>query len=169
MTLSIGDLVIHPAFGIGHIVDIEEKQFFEEKARLYYKISRAKESMWVLKTEEETAALRLVTARNDLDQYRRLLQGLPTPLAADHQQRQRELFGRSNEGSFQGMCEVLRDLDFWGRRELLGSMETTLLRKTRESLYQEWALAADVSIPQAKNEVESLLVRDNLEPVLGPH
>lgn len=165
MALGIGDLVVHPAFGIGHIVDIEEKQFFEEEARLYYKVSRLKHTMWfLLKAEEEPTVLRLVTARNDLDQYRQVLKSPPAPLAADHEQRQRDLFGRLNQGSFQGVCEVLRDLAIGSQREPLGQMETTLLRKTRESLYQEWALAGGVSILEAKGEVESLLVRDTVEP-----
>lgn len=169
MSLGIGDLVVHPAFGIGHIVDIEEKQFFEEQAHLYYKVSRRKHTMWfLLKADEETSVLRLVTPRNDLDQYRHVLKSPPVPLATDHQQRQRDLFGRLSQDSFQSVCEVLRDLVIGSRQEPLGQMETTLLRKTRESLYQEWALAAGISIPEAEREVESLLVRNTLEPTFDP-
>jgi len=37
MPLKIGDLVVHPAFGIGHIAAVEEKQFSKTGAvRLYY-------------------------------------------------------------------------------------------------------------------------------------
>ena len=37
MQFKIGTLVVHPAYGIGHIVKIEEKQFSQKKAaRLYY-------------------------------------------------------------------------------------------------------------------------------------
>lgn len=168
MPLSIGDLVVHPVFGIGHIVEIEEKQFSERGARLYYKITRLKNTMWVLVKDHETSELRLVTARADLDLYRHVLKSLPVPLIKDRQQRQRDLFGRLNQGSFQGVCEVLRDLTAWGRRGPLGQMETTLLQKTRESIYQEWALAAGVSTTEAMREVESLLVRDTAEPAFGP-
>ena len=38
MQFKIGDLVVHPAFGMGNIVKIEEKQFSKKSAaRLYYR------------------------------------------------------------------------------------------------------------------------------------
>ena len=43
--LKIGDLVVHPAFGIGHIVEIEEKLFSGKETCPYYKIIRPKHTM----------------------------------------------------------------------------------------------------------------------------
>ncbi|HMQ51572.1 MAG TPA: CarD family transcriptional regulator [Anaerolineae bacterium] len=158
MQLKIGDLVVHPAFGMGHIVDIEEKQFSQrETARLYYKVTRLKHTMWQRVEGQEAGGLRLVTAKSDLDQYRDLLKSPPIALNANHPERQLELDSRLQEGSFRGVCEVMRDLTAWNLLNPLGQADTTTLQKTRLSLYEEWATAADISVAEATKEINSLL------------
>ncbi len=158
MQLKIGDLVVHPAFGIGRIAAIEEKQFSKKDvARLHYKVARLNHTMWIRVETQESNRLRLVTAGSDLDQYRELLKSPPVSLNANQQQRQLELSSRLQEGSFQGVCEVMRDLTAWNYRQPLGQAETTTLQKTRISLYDEWAVAAGVSTTAATNEVDMLL------------
>lgn len=158
MQLKIGDLVVHPAFGIGHIVEIEEKQFSEKAVtQLYYKVTRLKDSMWIQVEAQAAGGLRLVTVGSELDQYRDLLKSPPVPLNANQQQRQRELNGRLQEGSFQSVCEVMRDLTAGKLRESLSQADTTTLQKTQVSLYDEWAVAAGVSVTVARSEVDMLL------------
>lgn len=161
MQLKIGDLVVHPAFGIGHIVEIEEKPFSGKETRPYYKIVRLKHTMWIRVEAQEVTGLRLVTAKNDLDYYRDLLKGPPSPLNANLQQRQMELVRRLTQGSFQGVCEVMRDLTAGNWREPLGRAEMTTLQKTRDSLSQEWATAAGISTTEALREIDLLLVKEN--------
>jgi RNA polymerase-interacting CarD/CdnL/TRCF family regulator len=148
---------MHPVYGLGHLVKIEEKQFSEMGARLYYKITLPKSTVWTPVEAQATIGLRLVTARSDLDHYRDLLKSRPVPLHKDHRQRHLELVSRLNQGSFQVVCEVVRDLTAWGRRKPLNRTDTLTLKKTQESLYQEWATAAGVSIAEAIKEVKSLL------------
>jgi RNA polymerase-interacting CarD/CdnL/TRCF family regulator len=157
MQLKIGDLVIHPAFGIGHIAEIEEKQFSEQEARLYYKVTRPKHTIWVRVEAHEAGRLRLVTAKSDLDHFRDLLKCPPVPLNANSRQRQLELVSRLQEGSFQGVCEVMRDLTAWSWQKPLGQADMTTLQKTRDSLYEEWATAAGLSKREAIKEIDTLL------------
>jgi RNA polymerase-interacting CarD/CdnL/TRCF family regulator len=157
MQLEIGDLVVHPAFGIGHIVKIEEKLFSEQETRLYYKVVRLKHSMWIRVEAQAVSGLRLVTAKGDLDHYRDLLKSPPVSLNTNLQQRQLDLVGRLTQGSFQGVCEVMRDLTAWGWREPLDRADATILQKTRDSLSQEWAAAAGVSTSEAIKEIDALL------------
>ncbi len=158
MQLNIGDLVVHPAFGLGHIVEIEEKSLSDEETRPYYKVVRLKHTMWIRVDAQEVTGLRLVTAKSDLDHYRDLLKRPPVLLNTDLQQRHLELVSRLTQGSFQGVCEVMRDLTAWGWREPLNRADTTTLQKTRESLSQEWAAAAGVSTTEAIGEIDSLLL-----------
>jgi RNA polymerase-interacting CarD/CdnL/TRCF family regulator len=158
MQLKIGDLVVHPAFGIGHIAEIEEIQFSKkEAAHLYYKITRLKHTIWIRVEAQEPSGLRLVTARSNLDQYRDLLRSPPVSLNANQQQRQLELGSRLQEGSFRGVCEVMRDLTAWNHHQPLSQADRTILQKTRISLYEEWATAAGVSATAAISEVDMLL------------
>ena len=161
MQLKIGDLVIHPAFGIGHIVEIEEKLFSGKETRPYYKIVRPEHTMWIRVEAQEVTGLRLVTTKSDLDHYRDLLKSPPVPLNTNLQQRHLELNSHLTQGSFQGVCEVMRDLTAGNWREPLGRADTTTLQKTRDSLSQEWASAAGVSTTEALKEIDALLVKEN--------
>jgi RNA polymerase-interacting CarD/CdnL/TRCF family regulator len=158
MQLKIGDLVVHPAFGIGHIVEIEKRPLSEKETRLYYKVVRLKHTMWIRVEAQEVTGLRLVTAKSDLDYYRDLLKSLPVPLNTNLQQRHLDLVSRLTQGSFQSVCEVMRDLTAWGWREPLDRADTTTLQKTRDSLSQEWATAAGGSTTEAIREIDSLLL-----------
>jgi len=158
MRFKIGDRVVLPTHGIGHIKAVEEKNFSEPGVRLYYKIVLSKHSIWIPVEAHEVSGLRLVTGKSDLDHYRNLLKSPPAPLEKNHHRRHLELISRLKQGSFQIMCEVVRDLTAWGWRKPLGQADTALLQKTRQSLYQEWAAAAGVSTTEAIKEIDSLLL-----------
>ncbi|HMR63354.1 MAG TPA: hypothetical protein PKE64_05010, partial [Anaerolineae bacterium] len=61
------------------------------------------------------------------------------------------------QGSFPVMCEIVRDLTASGWQKPLGATAKAILKKTQEKLYQEWAAAAEISIPEATKEIETLL------------
>ncbi|MFC1976062.1 CarD family transcriptional regulator [Chloroflexota bacterium] len=158
MQFKVDDFVVHPAYGVGHIVKIEEKQFSEiGAARLYYKITLSRSTIWIPIEAQATIGLRLVTAKRDLDQYRNLLKSRPASLNNNHPQRHVELASRLKQGSFQVMCEIVRDLTAWARRKSLGSADKATLQKARENLYQEWATAAGVPNTEAIKEIDALL------------
>lgn len=160
MQFKIGDVVVHPAYGIGHIIKIEEKQFSKKSvARLYYQVIMSDRNvMWTPVEDQVSNGLRLVTAKTNLDQYRDLLKSPPVSLNDDQpQSRYLELISRLKQGSFQVTCEVVRDLTLADWQRPLGITNKTILRKTQQRLYQEWASAADVSVAEATKEVDTLL------------
>jgi CarD family transcriptional regulator len=158
MQFKPGDFIVHPVYGVGQIVNIEEKQFSDKGVRPYYKVALPKRMVWVLVEPQGAIRLRLVTSKNELDQYRQLLKSQPLPLDKNHHRRHLDLVTRLKQGSFQGLCEVVRDLTAWSWRKPLGPTDTITLQKTRESLYQEWATAAGVSRAEAIKEVGALLL-----------
>ncbi len=161
MQFKVGAAVVHPIYGVGRIVKIEKKQFSDIKACRYYQITLSiRNTIWVPLEAQADIGLRLVTAKKDLAQYRRLLKSRPTVLNNDDPKRPVELANRLKQGSFQAMCEIVRDLTASDGRKRLGMTNRTLLLKARESLYQEWAVAANVSETEAIQEIDSLLQTD---------
>lgn len=158
MQFKISDLVVLPVYGIGRIRAIEEKRFSERRTRLCYKIVFAKSSVWIPVEAHEVSGLRPVTIKSELDHYRNLLQSPPILLEKNHHRRHRDLVSRLKKGTFQIICEVVRDLTARGWRKPLGQADTTLLQKTRQKLYQEWATAAGISTTEAIKEIDSLLL-----------
>ena len=159
MQFRVGDIVIHPAYGIGHIIQIGEKQFpNKSSARLYYQVNMPNHrTIWTPVEAQGACGLRLITAKRRLDQYRKLLKSRPVLLGNNHEQRILELVSRLKLGSFQVTCEVVRDLTLADWQKPLGITNKTILRRTEQRLYQEWASAADVSVAEATKEVDTLL------------
>jgi RNA polymerase-interacting CarD/CdnL/TRCF family regulator len=134
MQLKVGDLVVHPAFGVGHIVKIEEKQFSAKKAAcLYYRGTFGtfpETSVWTPVEAQETSSLRLVTAKSDLDQYRYVLKSRPVPSSDEGSLRHTRLVSRLKQGSFQVLCEVVRDLTMSRWQKRLGPADAAILKQT---------------------------------------
>ncbi len=158
MQFKVGDVVVHPAYGMGHVVNIKEKQFSQiNAAKMYYQITMPNHSTVWTPVKTKASGLRLVTVKSDLDQYRNLLKTRPVYSQTERHRQHLELVSRLKEGSFWVMCEVVRDLTLSDWQKPLGITNKTILRKTREKLYQEWAIAADISVAEATEEINTLL------------
>ena len=167
MQFKVGNFVVHPVYGVGQIVKIEEKQFSDVKACLYYKITLSiRNTIWVPVESEAVIGLRLATTEKDLDQYRQLLKSEPSDLDKDHSKRQGELVKRLKQASFQMMCEVVRDLTGLDEHKRLSATDRALLLKARKSLSQEWAVAANISDTEALQEIDNLLQTTQQESIL---
>lgn len=158
MPFQVGDVVVHPAHGVGHVVRLEEKRFSGREASLYYEIVIQKSTVWVSVESPEALRLRPLTLKNDLARYRSVLKSRPLPLNKDHRQRHLELADRLKQGSFQVMCEVVRDLTARGWVKPLNEYDTVSLQRVRGRLCQEWAASEGMSVTDASGEVSSLLL-----------
>jgi len=158
MQYKAGDSIVHPVYGVGNILRLEEKRLAEDQLRWYYVVTADKSTIWVPVDEAGMAGLRDVTLKRDLDQYRRVLQGRPTSLDRDHNKRRLEIHERVKRGSFQSLCEVVRDLSALAWNRPLGEVDSSSLKRLQASLCREWAVAADISISEATAEVQALLL-----------
>ena len=158
MEFQSGDNVVHPSYGVGNIVRLEERQLAEAQMRLYYVLAFGTTTVWVPVHSDWSTILRTVTAKQDIDQYRALLKSRPTPLERDHNKRRLEINERLKPGSFRVMCEVVRDLAACGWYKQIGEVDAGLLQKVRGNLRREWAAAAGIPMPEAIQEVDALLL-----------
>jgi RNA polymerase-interacting CarD/CdnL/TRCF family regulator len=154
---KVGDDVVHPAHGVGQIVKLGEMQFVEAEARMYFEIATHRGTVWVPVDAYAACGLRLLTDKGDLSRYRDVLKSRPAVLDKDHRKRQFDLAEQLKRGSFQILCEVVRDLSARGWRRPLSEADSAALRKARDRLCQEWAASQGVSIAEATQEIESLL------------
>jgi len=157
MAIKVNDWAVHPQHGVGRVVKLETRQFDPGPKRLYYQFAISTGTVWV-PVQGRPAGLRKLTAKGDLSRYRGLLRSRPTPLVADHRQRQIALVERLKESSFQARCEVVRDLTAHGWQRPLNESSSVLLRRARHALCAEWAAAEGLSLVDATLEVEALLL-----------
>lgn len=157
MQFEAGDYAVHPTHGVGHIERLEERQFAETDTCLYYVLSIEKGTVWVPVQADGTTALRPVTSKQQLSQYRGLLKGQPTELDRDRNKRRLAILERLKLGSFGVLCEVVRDLSATGWHRTISEGDSALLLKVRQNLWSEWAAAAGVSTSEAIEEIDALL------------
>lgn len=152
-----GDDVVHPNYGVGNIVRLEERQLAEVETRQYYVLAFGKTTVWLPVQAETVSPLRRVTAPRDLDQYRKLLKSRPAALDRDYKKRRLDLNEQLAHGSFQVVCEVVRDLTALGWNKPMNELDASMLKKVRANLWQEWATSTGQPLPEAITEVNALL------------
>jgi RNA polymerase-interacting CarD/CdnL/TRCF family regulator len=121
MNLKIGDRVVHPQYGVGHVVKLEEREFEPGVTRQYYEISIPGSTLWV-PLDQPTFGLRKLTVRSEIDHCRQILSSRPLPLTEDARLSNRS--GRLKEGR---SCPlVVRDLSAYGAHKPI--MQTSAFR-----------------------------------------
>lgn len=158
MPFQVDDSVVHPAHGVGRITRLVTQRFGAAAARLYYEVATQQSTVWVPVEAPPASGLRSVTLRSELGHYRSVLKGRPLSLIPDHRQRRMYLLDRLKGGSFQSLCDVVRDLTARAWNKPLNEMDSGTLRKAHGDLCQEWAVAEGVSVLQATEEVNALLL-----------
>ena len=158
MEFKPGDDVVHPNYGVGHIVRLEERELAASGLRWYYVLAIGTATVWVPLQADGATTLRAVTCRQDLEQYRTVLSGQPLLLDRDFKKRSLDLIERLTHSSFQVLCEIVRDLTAFGWHRPIGETDATLLKKVRDNLWQEWAAATGLPLSEAVLEVNALLL-----------
>ena len=161
MKLEIGDRVVHPQYGVGHVVKLEEREFEPGVMRRYYEISIPGSTLWV-PLDQPTFGLRKLAVRSEIDRCRQVLSSRPLPLTEDSRLRQSDLSARLKAGTIVAHCEVVRDLSAYGAHKPISGAIAAFLRVAQDVLCQEWAAVEDVPLADAAAEIGVLLEKSKL-------
>ena len=157
MTFNIGEYVVYPNFGVGRITAVVQKAYFEGETRQHYEVTGAHSTLWVPVDESAERGLRRLTHPSELDRYRTILLGPPSPMNPDFRLRQQDVRAQLKQGSLQAICELVRDLHGHSWRKPLTGYDAEAFRKSREVLAQEWAAVERYSVEEAHAEIKRLL------------
>jgi len=158
MMFNVGDQVVHPQHGVGQVVKLEDREFGSGVRQRYYEVAiqSAGSTLWV-PLDPPSYGLRKLAARRDIKKCRDVLSARPSPLTDDARSRQSNLAERLKEGTIQVQCEVVRDLYAFGEHKSLYGTIAGFFRQTQNVLCEEWALVEGITLPEAVQEVTSLL------------
>lgn len=157
MAFKANEQAVHPRHGIVRIVKQEARTFGGGPERQYYELEIPTGTVWV-QVEDSASGLRQLISKGELAKYRKLLASAPVPLASDYRQRQAELALRQKDGSFEARCELVRDLTACTWQKTLNESFSFMLRSAHQAICAEWAVVAGVSIFEATDEVDALLL-----------
>jgi len=161
ISLKAGDRVVHPQYGVGHVVKLAEREFEPGVTRQYYEISIPGSTLWV-PLGQPTFGLRKLSVKSEIARCRKILGSQPEPLSEDARLRQPELAARLKQGSVTVHCQVVRDLYGFGAHKPLSGTIASFLRVTQDVLCQEWAMVEGITLSEAAVEIGSLLEKSRL-------
>lgn len=156
MDYQVGDKVIHWQFGLGEIVQIEEKLIHERQIRCY--VVRVRDlSVWVTADESGSSRIRPPTPEGDFETLFAILRSPGDSLPVDRYERKNLLVERMKDGQLASVCAVIRDLSFFGRGKKLNDHDKSLLERAQNFLLAEWTYSLSVPLSQANTELGRLL------------
>jgi RNA polymerase-interacting CarD/CdnL/TRCF family regulator len=154
---DIGETVVHPQYGVGDIVKLEDREFERGEVHRYYEISIPGGSTVWVPVDMSNSGLRRLARKGDLAQCREILMSRPASLTDDGRIRQSELVTRLKQGTIAVQCEVVRDLSaFVSHKPAYGTI-TGFLEAMLNVLCQEWAVVEEISASEAAAQINLLL------------
>ena len=157
MQFQIGDMVVHPVYGVGTIKTSPNDYYSVKKSHEYYQVIAGESTLWVPINDQGSTILRKIAAKASLNECRKLLKRNPVPLNRDRKIRELEIARLLKDRLLPALCETVRDLQAHSRQTPLGRIEGDLLKKTFKALCDEWAASENVTSAIALGEIESLL------------
>jgi len=156
MNYQIGDKVIHWNYGLGEIVNIEEKTI-SGKPTLCYVLRTADLMMWVPIDDLQQSSLRKPTPPQEFEQLYAILSSPGEKLLDDRLLRKSQLMDQLKDGKLASTCRVVRDLTYFKRKSKLNDQEKSILERAIRSLVTEWAYSLQIPFSQANQAMANLL------------
>lgn len=153
---NVGDKVIHPSYGAGTILEINEKQIGEQQST-YYVIELLTQAgtLMVPVSRADELGLRLPVERPD--HVLAVLNSEPVFLSDDHRERQESISIDIRSGDVQKISQAVRDLAHRERADKLTEADQKLYRQAQDFLVGELALSQDVDMDIAREQMTSVL------------
>jgi CarD family transcriptional regulator len=158
MQFSVGDKVMHPKFGAGHITGEEHRELIEElKHYFVIKLLVQDSTLYVPIHRMDELGMRLVMSRAKLAQVLSALRSAPRMLSKDYKERQEGIREKLGTGRSISIAEAVRDLTCYGQRRRLTQKDEELLNRGRKLLAGEVAVATDVQVFDAQEAISAAL------------
>ena len=159
---DIGETVVHPQYGVGDIVKLEDREFERGEIQRYYEISIPGGSTVWVPVDKSNSGLRRLARKADLTRCREILMSRAESLTEDGRIRQSELAARLKHGTIAVQCEVVRDLSaFVSHKPSYGTI-AGFLEAMLSVLCQEWAIVEEISAAEATTQINLLLEKGHV-------
>jgi CarD family transcriptional regulator len=158
MGFSVGDKVMHPNFGGGQITGEEHRELVDGFKHYYViKVVEARATAYVPIRSMDELGVRPVMSLGVLTQVLGTLKSMPSMLSNDYKERHGGLQEKLETGLPVLVAETVRDLTWRRKRKYLTQKDEVLLRRGRERLANEMALATDADVFDAHESIDRML------------
>jgi RNA polymerase-interacting CarD/CdnL/TRCF family regulator len=158
MNYQVGDQVMHWNYGLGEIIQMDEKVLSGQKTRCYV-VKIRDLTLWVPIGETGKCSLRPPTPRSEFEAFFKILRSPGEPLPQDRYERKNQLQETLKDGKLEGVCRVVRDLYSYSRTKKLNDYDKAILTRAQDYLFSEWRQSLSISLAQAELELGRMLAR----------
>ena len=158
MNFHKGDTVMHWTYGIGQIVNLEERTLSGSKT-IYYVVQLRDMTVWVPADSQVQSRLRPPTSKFRFQRLLAILSSLSEPLPEDRLERKIHLLELLKGGHLESLCEVIRDLTAYQKHQTrpMNDNDQMILKQARNTLLGEWGFVLSVTPAQAEHELYRML------------
>ena len=157
MNFHEGDAVMHWSYGLGKIIQLEERALFGQNV-LYYAVQIKDLTVWVPADEQLDQRLRPPTSQAGFKKLAAILTAPGEPLPDDRHERRIILSEMLRDGRAESLCRVVRSISTYKQKpHSLNDNDTAVMKRAHNSLLAEWGFALSITPGQAEDQLQSLL------------
>jgi CarD family transcriptional regulator len=159
MAFQVGDQVVHAIYGVGEVIQLDEKEI-QGQTNQYYVVKVSNCTLWVPVNGNGRSSLRYPTPADEFDHLFRILKSPAEPLAADRLARKTQLSDQIKDGRLDSICRAIRDLNFYRKSKKMNENDNAAMERMQTLLLDEWSISLSVPLKQARNDLTSLLAME---------
>ncbi len=156
MAYHVGDQVVHWVYGLGEIVQLDEKKLSGQPEN-FYVVNIRDMTLWVPISETGERRLRTLTPAEDFHKIFSILSSPGEPLSNDRLERRNQLTERLKDGTLESICLVIRDLALHKQIQKMNENDNAIQNRAMSFLLDEWSTVLSVPVQQADRELHELL------------
>ena len=162
MSFYKGDMVMHWTYGIGQIVNLQERALSGAKA-VYYVVEVKDMTVWVPADSQVKSRLRSPTPKFRFQRLLAILSSPSEPLPEDRLDRKNRLLELLQDGRPESLCQVIRDLSAYQKQlgKPMNDNDQMVLKQARNTLLGEWGFVLSITHAQAEHELFRLLTPES--------
>jgi RNA polymerase-interacting CarD/CdnL/TRCF family regulator len=154
---SVGDWVVHYAYGIGQIRKIEEKPIDGETVPCFRVKTQNGAHWWFQSDKVDNPRVRPVASQEILQDAEEELQKPIQDLTLDKNIWKKRIDEVVSNGDFIAIAQIVRDLTLLKTKRRLNQIENKSLSLFRNRLLNEWSTTMDTDINTAQRKLKRYL------------
>ena len=156
MSFRVGDIVVHCTYGLGKVIQIEERAMYGPTLT-YYAVQIGDLTIWVPDDEQLETRLRTPTPGREFARLLKILSGPGEALPMDRHERKLLLVTWLKDGRAESLCRVIRGLANYRQVKSLNDYDQVILKRSQQALLGEWVYSLSITPAQAEHEMHHLL------------
>lgn len=162
--LSKGDWIVHRQYGIGQIEE-REIRCISGRTSEYFKVKTPDSEIWLPIEKIDQSWFRPIASPKEIDEAIHILAEPAHSMDPNFISRKERILQVQSENSVPAIAKLIRDL--WGRQQQksLSMTEQRALRRLKDRLATEWAVALNTEQELILSKLQGLLEKKRFPPI----